>query len=313
MAHDDTLTRATARRQIQGFVHRETEELKTPPIALEVPPSPTPPHSRCELTIRPCCPSQPSSAPLPDRPVWQPTPTVNDKGLPTTQTNDQGLDGSEAPHDMSSWQDMSSAPEDGQLRNDTFSVGAKGEDECLTMEEVAAAWMEAVSKINKASARAMCIPAVAIAAGSSYDTPSCARSFDSTAKGLDAAGKPAWGLWQISSEDYDPDPKKQAEAVYKRYTSDHKESGCLSSVCRQTNCAMAHAGIEQDETTVTHHVFCRGIWPADSTHYAERLTVIGEASVAEVCAREASLLDSLLQNTSVPFSEWAAATKQPGE
>ena len=42
MAHNDTLTRATALRQIQGFVHRETEELKTPPIALEVPPSP--PH-----------------------------------------------------------------------------------------------------------------------------------------------------------------------------------------------------------------------------------------------------------------------------
>ena len=308
VAHDETLTRATALGQIQGFVHRETEELKTPPIALEVPPSPASPHSRCELITRPCCPSQPSSAPLPDRPVWQPTPT-----LPTSQTNDQGLDSSEAPHDMSSWQGMSSAPEDGQLRNDTFSVGAKGEDECLTMEEVAAAWMEAVSKINKASARAMCIPAVAIAAGSSYDTPSCARSFDSTAKGLDAAGKPAWGLWQISSEDYDPDPRKQAEAVYKRYTSDHKESGCLSSACRQTNCALAHVGIEQDETTVTHHVFCRGIWQADSSHYAERLTVIGEASVAEVCAREASLLDSLLQNTSVPFSEWAAATKQPGE
>ena len=33
----------------------------------------------------------------------------------------------------------------------------------------------------------------------------------------------------------------------------------------------------------------------------------------EVCAREASLLESLMQNKSVPFSEWAAAAKQPGE
>ena len=278
----------------------------------KVVPTIPPPHhrARCELIVWRCCPCQPSSAPLPARQVWHPTAPSNDEGLPTTQTNDEGLHRSEAPHDMS---DARQGQEHEQLRNDTFSFGKKGDDECLTMDEVASAWMEAVSKINKASARAMCIPAVAIAAGSSYDTPSCAQSFDSTAKGLDAAGKPAWGLWQISAQDYDPDPRKQAAAVYKRYTSDQEESGCLSSMCQQTNCGNAHEGIEQDATTVKHHVFCRGMWPADSSHYSERLTAIGEAAVAEVCAREASLLESLMQNKSVPFSEWAAAAKQPGE
>ena len=49
----------------------------------------------------------------------------------------------------------------------TSSVAKKGDDECLTMEQVAGAWMDSISKIDKASAKAMCVPAVAIAAGSS--------------------------------------------------------------------------------------------------------------------------------------------------
>ena len=179
------------------------------------------------------------------------------------------------------------------------------------MEEIAGAWFEAINPLDAGDAAATCVPALVIAAGCSFNTESCPNLFDPDVKSGISNG--FWLIPPSAAGAWDPTPKKQAEAVYKRYTSDHKESGCLSSVCRQTNCAMAHAGIEQDETTVTHHVFCRGVWPADSTHYAERLTVIGEASVAEVCAREASLLDSLLQNTSVPFSEWAAATKQPGE
>ena len=309
--------------QIQaGFVRPEgSEELITPPIAHKVPPPPTPsarahrpPTSAAaarELNPLWCCyPSQPPRDSVPARRVLNPTAIpINDEGLPTTQTNDEGLHRSGLPaHDMS---DARQGQEHEQMRNDTLSFEKKGDDECLTMDEVASAWMEAISKINKASARAMCIPALAIAAGSSYDTPSCAQSFDSTAKGRDAGGSPAWGLWQIGAQDYDPDPIKQAEAVYKRYTSDHEMSGCLSSTCRQTNCGYAHEGIEQDATIVKHHVFCKGTWPAASAHYSERLSAIGEAAVAEVCAREASLLEALLKNTSVPFSEWAAAAKQP--
>ena len=35
------------------------------------------------------------------------------------------------------------------------SVVKKGNDECLTMEEVASAWMESISKFDSASAKAM--------------------------------------------------------------------------------------------------------------------------------------------------------------
>jgi hypothetical protein len=271
-----------------GFVRPEgTEEFITPPIAVK-----------------------PSSISSPARRVLNPTAlNPNDEGLPTTQINDEGLHRSGEPaHDMS---DARQGQEHEQTQNETFTFAKKGDDECLTMDEVASAWMETVSKINKAHARAMCIPAVAIAAGSSYDTPSCAEAFDSTAKGTDAAGSAAWGLWQIGALDYSADPRKQAEAVYKRYTSDHADSGCLSTACKSTSCGNAHDGIDQDATTMKHHVFCRGTWPAASGHYSERLSAIGEAAVAEVCAREASLQEALLKNTSVPFSEWAAAAKQP--
>ena len=181
------------------------------------------------------------------------------------------------------------------------SVVKKGNDECLTMEEVASAWMESISKFDSASAKAMCVPAVAIAAGSSYDTPACPKAFDSTAEG----GETSRGLWQIGLMYYSPDRKKQAQAVYQFYTSDNPDYGCLSEWCKQTTCGVPHEGIGQDDKVIGHHRFCKGAWPASSGQYAARLLAVGgKEKVTAACANAAKL--GSLKDTSVPFKEWDA-------
>jgi hypothetical protein len=192
---------------------------------------------------------------------------------------------------------------DGGAAEATTSVIKKGDDECLNMEQVAEAWMGGISKYDKANAKAMCVPAVAIAAGSSYDTPQCPGKFDSTAEG----GATARGLWQIGAMYYDPDPKKQAQAVYQFYTSDNPDYGCLSDWCKSTTCGEAHDGIGQDSSTISHHRFCKGAWPAASGQYAARLLQVGgKTAVAEACGNKAAAQESLMKNMSVPFKEWAA-------
>ena len=187
----------------------------------------------------------------------------------------------------------------------TSSVAKKGDDECLTMEQVAGAWMDSISKIDKASAKAMCVPAVAIAAGSSYDTPACPKAFDSTAEG----GETSRGIWQIGLMYYSPDRKKQAQAVYQFYTSDNSDYGCLSDWCKQTSCGVAHDGIGQDDKVIQHHRFCKGAWPASSAQYAARLLAVGgKVAVAAACGSAAKMQEAQAKNTSVPFKEWSAAT-----
>jgi nucleoside diphosphate kinase len=119
------------------------------------------------------------------------------------------------------------------------------------------------------------VPAVAIAAGSSYDTPAstgqrCGKTFNPTAES-EAGTK---GLWQIT-HGYDPDPEKQAVAVYKIYTSNNPDYGCLSSWCKYADCGEAHSAIGQDDKVAEHHRFCRGVWTADPFWYAERVDEIG--------------------------------------
>lgn len=185
----------------------------------------------------------------------------------------------------------------------TSSVVKKGDDECLTMQEVADAWMESISQVDSASAKAMCVPAVAIAAGSSYDTPACPKAFDSTAEG----GEKSRGIWQIGLMYYSPDRKKQAQAVYQFYTSNNPDYGCLSDWCKQTTCGVAHDGIGQDDKVIQHHRFCKGAWPASSAQYAARLLAVGgKVAVAAACGNSAKLQESLAKNSSVPFKEWNA-------
>lgn len=148
---------------------------------------------------------------------------------------------------------------------------------CLTIQEVANAWWRAVATVNKVDSVSMCVPAVVIAASAAYDsTEACPKSFDLSLKGLSEGAKPVelQGLWQIGAG-YDPQPEKQALAVYHNYTS---SQSCLSDLCvRDTleGCSDLIPGIKQDQATTTRHRFCRGVWPRQAAEVSLKLQLLG--------------------------------------
>lgn len=167
---------------------------------------------------------------------------------------------------------------------------SKNDVSCLSMAEVAKIWVTAIAPISSTNAISMCVPAVAVAAGSSFDTPDgkCAGQFH---PGLKREGGEFLhkGLWQIT-KGFDPDPKTQAVAVHNLYTGSDPNYGCLSAQCQATDCHLPIEGIGQDETVVTHHRFCRGKWgePGMERRFAESLDALGGLeTVQEVCSAAA--------------------------
>ena len=161
---------------------------------------------------------------------------------------------------------------------------------CLSMPDVAKIWVTAIAPISSTNAIAMCVPAVAVAAGSSFDIPDgkCEGQFH---PGLKKEGGEFLhkGLWQIT-KGFDPDPAVQAVAVHNLYTGSDPKFGCLSSICQATDCHLPIEGIGQDESVVTHHRFCRGKWgePGFEGRFAESLEAIGGLkAVQEVCSAAA--------------------------
>ena len=143
----------------------------------------------------------------------------------------------------------------------------------LTMQDVAKIWVSAISPLSGEDAAAMCVPAVAIAAGSSFDVKGCEKKFQPD---VAAGAGGVKGLWQIADKFYDPDPKKQAEAVYTTYSGNDRDYGCMSTWCQESkDCSEGHFGIGQDEKIMENHRFCKGVWTADTEHYVKRVTELG--------------------------------------
>jgi len=139
------------------------------------------------------------------------------------------------------------------LCKDELPEGVDSIDEvesmCMTMDQVAVAWVSAVAKLDKADAQRFCVPAVIVAAGSTFGAGNCDDKFDPTieAPGYQTTLK---GLWQIADEVYDKDPKKQAAAAYDVYTGNNVTYGCNAEWCSmvQIGCSDAIIGIGQDGT-----------------------------------------------------------------
>ena len=143
---------------------------------------------------------------------------------------------------------------------------------CLTLEEVAQVWMDAVMPIDRGDAAAMCVPALAMAGGCSFKAPGCndgTPKFHPTVEC--GTGK---GIWQINYA-YEPDAKAQAQAVYNIYTSNNPDYGCLSDWCAKTDCNEPLDGIGQDDKVIQRHRFCKGIWQQASQQYVARIEEMG--------------------------------------
>ena len=180
---------------------------------------------------------------------------------------------------------------------------------CLTVEQVAVAWVSGVSKLNASDAVGMCVPAVIIAAGSTYNAGGevavCKDTFDPTveAQGYMATLK---GLWQIADDFYDEDPKKQAAAAYELYTGDDKTYGCLALWCRelQAGCSEVIPGIGQDPQVAKKHRFCSGVWSGAAVSVPAKLQALGgEEVVRSACEKASAGVD-------VQAAEAEAARKQ---
>ena len=170
------------------------------------------------------------------------------------------------------------------------------ESMCMTMDQVAVAWVSAVAKLDKADAQRMCVPAVIVAAGSTYNTALCADKFDPT---VEAPGYMTTlkGLWQIADEVYDEDPKTQAAAAYDVYTGNNATYGCNAKWCStvQIGCSEAITGIGQDdscppddpEKESSCHRFCKGVWSGAATQVPIKLAALGGMEVVEAACKQA--------------------------
>jgi hypothetical protein len=190
-----------------------------------------------------------------------------------------------------------------------------GED-CLgmTLEEVAEAWVSAIWPKSQEDALAMCVPAMAIAAGSSFGTENCEGLFNPRARSADGGdeGGGTKGLWQIS-HGFDKDVGKQALAVYDIYTSNNSDYGCRSQWCKESQqCGSAKLGIGQDKSpTFEHHLFCQGAWTADAQIYQNALeTVGGMDEVHRMCAATAAHIKAAHQKKAEESTVFGEATHE---
>jgi hypothetical protein len=135
----------------------------------------------------------------------------------------------------------------------------------MTLQELAKTWVATVWPRSPEDALAMCVPAIAIAAGLSFETDGkCAGAFNSRSSGAEHGTK---GLWQITYG-YHDEPAKQAAAVYDIYTSNHTDYGCLSKWCKTSDCGIAKPGIGQDDSpTFKRHLFCQSTWATSKTQF----------------------------------------------
>ena len=135
---------------------------------------------------------------------------------------------------------------------------------CLNLTSVVSTWFSAV--LDDSHAAAMCVPALSVAGGESFDTPDCPGLFDSQAYATSCNGG-CRGLWQMSGSTVgypnDDDPLKQAQLAYSLYTSDNIDYGCLAS----WRSATPIQDIGQNATIMEHHVFCREVWTGAGDHY----------------------------------------------
>ena len=179
----------------------------------------------------------------------------------------------------------------------------------MTLEEVANVWISTIWPRSREDALNMCVPAMAIAAGSSFGAGNCEGFFNPRAKGEGGDGAAAKGLWQIT-HGYDNDVAKQVLSVYDIYTSNNTDFGCLSQWCSRSDCGIPKPGIGQDQSaTFQHHLFCQGAWSGDAELYQRGLESIGGIDeVHRVCSATAGHVKAAHQKKAEESTVFGEAT-----
>ena len=102
--------------------------------------------------------------------------------------------------------------------------------QCVSMQQIANAWVVATQGRSETDAQALCVPAVIVAAGFTYGvSEECPTKF---ALNVDtpgeSGGKPLFlkGLWQVNESEYDAEPNVQAAAVYERFNASCSKDKC---------------------------------------------------------------------------------------
>jgi len=174
------------------------------------------------------------------------------------------------------------------------------------MEDVANTWVSAIWPLDQDDAVKMCVPAVIVAAGSSFDLPGCEGLFHPKIPAAEPQETTPRGIWQIG-KGFDPDPKLQAVAVYKTYTSNDPDRGCLAQWCKDSGCSAPLTGIGQDEETIKHHRFCSGSWPQGTEKMLEHVTYLGGLKAVEKACSTAAVAVAAQKQSMSPAEAKAEA------
>lgn len=174
------------------------------------------------------------------------------------------------------------------------------------MEDVANTWVSAVWALDQDDAVKMCVPAVIVASGSSFDLPGCEGLFHPKIAAAEPQETTPRGIWQIG-KGFDPDPKLQAAAVYKTYTSADADRGCLAQWCKDSGCSAPLTGIGQDEATMKHHRFCTGSWPQGTEKMLEHVASMGGIKAVEKACSTAAVAVAAVKQSMSPAEAKAEA------
>eukprot|EP00908_Phaeocystis_cordata_P005920 Transcript_16462.p1 GENE.Transcript_16462~~Transcript_16462.p1 ORF type:complete len:518 (-),score=141.70 Transcript_16462:119-1627(-) len=172
----------------------------------------------------------------------------------------------------------------------------EAEENCMTLDQVAVAWVSAVAPLDKTDAKELCVPAMLVAAGNTFNTNLCDGKFDPTVE-ADGYQTTLRGLWQIADEVFDSDPKKQAAVAYDKYTGNDITYGCNAEWCSmvQQGCNMPIPAIGQDDRCQnepedeesTCHRFCKGVWAGAAPAIPAKLIDLGGMEVVEAACKAA--------------------------
>jgi hypothetical protein len=140
----------------------------------------------------------------------------------------------------------------------------------MTDFEVAKAWVAAARKYRPQyegsfTETSLCVAALAVAHGESYDTPRCPKHLDSKAVG---GGGQVHGLWQFSKALFKSgmSAQQQAHVVLSKYSSNDSGYGCKA---KWSKCSSIST---PGNSCSNSNVFCRRVWTGENEVHPHHYT-----------------------------------------